>query len=199
MRNISPPDGPSLAAIWRSRSCASCFIERNLPTMGKGMPPRITTCCKKRRIASLGSKPQDANTAVALAFRSPSIRALITLSFMELHCSYIRSRSQDGGGTTLILTLRMAVPVTLAMCLRTDSVIYRKREAQTAPTTPSVSRPRSIPALTTAAPRRGGRVAWTCSRTRDLSCDRALSAVSLFPVRDNKSLTRLGFCIATRQ
>ena len=56
-----------------------------------------------------------------------------------------------------------------------------------------------MPELMTAVASRAGRAARTCSTTRDLSADRALSAVSLFPVRDNKSLTRLGFCIATRQ
>ena len=87
-------------------------------------------------------------------------------------------------------------PLTL---LRTASVKYRIREAQAAPTTPMVSRPCSIPALTTARASRAGSAARTSSTTRDLSWDRVLSAVSLFPVRDNKSLTLLGFCIAARE
>ena len=51
----------------------------------------------------------------------------------------------------------------------------------------------------TAVASRGGRAARTCTSTLDRSAERVLSAVSLFPVRDNKSLTCLGFCIATRQ
>jgi hypothetical protein len=62
-----------------------------------------------------------------------------------------------------------------------------------------VSRPCSIPALATAKASRAGRAARTCSTTNDLSWERILSAVSLFPVRDNKSLTLLGFCIATTE
>jgi len=103
------------------------------------------------------------------------------------------------GGTTRTRTLTTAIPVDAATCLRTDSVKYRRREAQAPPTTPIVSRPFSIPALATARASRAGRAARTCSTTNDLSCDRALSAVSLFPVRANNSLTLLGFCIATAE
>jgi hypothetical protein len=107
--------------------------------------------------------------------------------------------SQIGGGTTLTLTLVIAIPIELATRFRTVSVKYLRREAQTAPTTPIVNRPCSIPALATASARRAGRAARTCSTTNDLCCDRLLSAVSLFPVRDNNSLTLLGFCIETTE
>src|ERR1700733_14999237 len=62
-----------------------------------------------------------------------------------------------------------------------------------------VRRPCSMPELTTAKASRGGSAARTCSTTLDRSAERALSTLTLFPVRDNKSLRLLGFCIATRQ
>src|SRR5580692_12016073 len=93
----------------------------------------------------------------------------------------------------------MVIPSEPPTRLRTDSVEYRKREAQTAPTTPIVSLPESIPALATLRARRAGSAARTCSTTRERSSDRVLSALILFPVRDNKSLRLLGFCIAARE
>src|SRR6266403_1403293 len=57
--------------------------------------------------------------------------------------------------------------------------------------------PISYVAAAAASASRAGRVARTCSTTSVLSCARVLSAVSLFPVRDTKSLTLLRFCIAT--
>jgi hypothetical protein len=113
-----------------------------------------------------------------------------TLSFVQDNLSYV------SGGTTLTLTLSTGRPIELPTRFRIESVRYRRREAQTAPTTPMVSRPWSSPALTTAWASRVGRAARTCSTTNDRSSDRVFSAASLFPVRDNKSLTLLGFCIA---
>jgi hypothetical protein len=147
---------------------------------------------------------QDLRPALSLAIRGINFRpphgdpredsqphaADRTLSFVRANSSY------GSGGTTLTLTVRTAVPVELATCFRSDSVRYRRRDAQTAPTTPMVSRPCSRPALTTAWASRVGRAARTCSTTNDRSNERVFNADSLFPVRDNKSLRLLGFCIA---
>src|SRR5882757_3304020 len=100
------------------------------------------------------------------------------------------------GGTTRIFTVRISSPADLATRLRMLSVEYRRREAHTAPTTPMVRRPWSMPALTTAWPSRAGRAARTCSKTLDRSADLSFSSESRLPPLASNSLRLLEFCIS---